>query len=86
VMAKIDPKQSLAPVSLPAIERNLQGLVTALFDEIDALRDGTGSRDRVNTVCIVAGRINSLLQTEMKFRKLAGTLDGSNPRLKAITV
>lgn len=72
-------------VSLPKIERNLQGLVSALFDEIDAMRDGSGSRERVHTICLVAGRVNSLLQTEMKFRKMAGTLDGDATRLKAIT-
>lgn len=72
-------------VQLPKIERNLRGLVDALFDEIDSMRAGTGSPDRVKTVCAVAGRINSLLNTEIKFRKAAGTLPTDEARLKAIT-
>ena len=71
-------------VSLPKIERSLRGLVDALFDEIDALRDGSGSPDRVKAICAVSGRVNSLLNTEMKFRKAAGTLPADTARLKAI--
>lgn len=73
------------PVPLQKVERNLRGLVDALFDEIDGMRDGTGSAERVRTVCQIAGRINALVNTEIKFRKVVGNVQADQERIKAIT-
>lgn len=83
-MNKMSPAR-IAPVDLPKIERNLRGLVDALFDEIDGMRTGTGSPERVRQVCAIAGRINALVNTEIKFRKMAGTIEQDTARVKAIT-
>jgi hypothetical protein len=72
-------------LAVEKIERNLQGLVNALFDELDAMRAGTGSAEKVRAVCIVAGRINSLLNTEMNFRKQLGKTKATEDRVRAIT-
>jgi hypothetical protein len=72
-------------VSIQKIDRNLRGLVDALFDELDGMRDGTGSPDRVRQVCQIAGRINALVNTEMKFRKIVGNVQDNEARVKAIT-
>jgi hypothetical protein len=79
-----DPR-SPAPVSTTKIERNLQGLVNALFDEIDNMRNGSGSAERVRQICQIAGRVNALVNTEIKFRKHVGDLNADKARLKAIT-
>lgn len=80
------PKLSVVPSpNLPKIERNLRGLVDALFDEIDGMRDGTGSAKRVQAVCTIAGRVNALINTEIKLRKAAGSMEGATDRVKALT-
>ena len=83
--AAVAKARLVAVPNLPKIERNIRGLLEALFDEIDGMRDGTGSQERVRTVCVIAGRINALVNTEIKFRKASGCIEGNVERLKAIT-
>lgn len=73
------------PIAVAKIERNLRGLVEALFDEIDGMRDGSGSAERVRQICQIAGRVNALVNTEMKFRKMVGNVQDDEARIKAIT-
>lgn len=55
------------PESKPKIiDRSLRGLSEVMFDELDKLRDGTGSVDRVRAVCDVAGRVATLLHAQIK--------------------
>lgn len=74
-----------AEISAPKVERNLKGLVDALFDEIDNLRSGTSDAERVRQVCMIAGRVNSLVNTELKFRQMLGNTQATTDRVKALT-
>lgn len=83
-LAKSTNGRETAP-SLPVVERNIRGLVEALFDELDKMRDGTGSKERVSQVCAIAGRVNALVNTEIKLRKAVGSITLDKDRIKAIT-
>lgn len=72
------------PASKP-IERNMRGLVDALFDELDEIRAGRGSEARVKQITQVSVRITELMGIEMKYRKMALEADGNEQkRLKQI--
>jgi hypothetical protein len=64
------------------LERNMRGLVECLFDELDRMRDGTGSAERVRTVCLVAASVASLAHVEIKLRLTAEKTAGNLERLE----
>jgi len=80
------PQMSALPALTPPpkIERSIKGLIEALFDELDAMRDGTGSKERVQAVVGMAGKINALMQTEITVRKMLANQDGVDKRLGEI--
>jgi hypothetical protein len=74
----------IEPATKP-IERNMRGLVDALFDEMDEVRAGRGSEARVKQITQISVRITELMGIEMKYRKMALEADGvEKARLKEI--
>lgn len=63
--------KGLAPVS-----RSSAGLRDAMFDEIDALRDGTGNPTRANAVSKLAMTIVETVNMEMAVQRFAATTAG----------
>lgn len=69
------PAQSLVAVDqvVPApvqstIKRTSEGLRNALFDEIDAIRNGTSDIGRAKTIAALASQIISAVRMEMDYR------------------
>lgn len=62
------PKSAIAT---DPMTRTARGLRDALFDEIDAIRKGTGDPQRALAVSKVAGQIINIAKAEMEFHKLA---------------
>lgn len=54
-------------------DRTFNGLRHAMWDEIDALRNGNGDLERIRALQQLAGRINDTIHAESKARKLLGT-------------
>ena len=54
------------------VERTFSGLREALFDEVDALRNGAGDSERIQLLCKLAGRVHDSIHAEAKARKLLG--------------
>jgi hypothetical protein len=64
--------------TLPASIRTGEGLRNLLFDEIDALREGTGDRRRAITICSLASQIISAAKLEIEYEQqqsLKGTAE-----------
>jgi hypothetical protein len=71
------------PKSRRRVERSIRGLTMALFDELDALRDGSGSVERASAVCNIVGRTTTLIHTELKVR-LAASRATTEPERHAL--
>jgi hypothetical protein len=54
---------------LPRVVRTGEGLRNALFDEIDALRDGTGDRRRALTIVEIARQIIKIAWLEVELAR-----------------
>jgi len=66
------------------IPRSFAGLRTALFDELDLVRSGNGSAERVRAVVAIAGRVNDTVHAEMKARKALGEQAGSVEAVRSL--
>lgn len=54
---------------MPASVRTGEGLRNLLFDEIDAMRDGSGDRRRALAVCSLAAQIISSAKLEIEYEQ-----------------
>lgn len=53
------------------VSRTTKGMRDALFDEIDALRNGTGDVQKAQAIAALANNIVKIARAEMEFYKLA---------------
>lgn len=67
-MAKTNSTTTPAPVS-----RSSAGLRDAIFDEIDAIRDGTGNPTRANAVAKLAAGIVETVRMELEVQRFAAS-------------
>ena|ERR1700744_2474830 len=67
--------------SLPTV-RSVQGLVGALFDELDKVRAGKGDEQRIKQVCQLSVRITELMSASLRFKKLERELSKGNRPLE----
>lgn len=51
------------------VERTSAGLRDAIFDEIDAIRDGTSNPTRANSVAKLAAGVVDTVRMEMEFQR-----------------
>lgn len=67
------------PKKTPAtsVERTTIGLRNALFDEIDAMRNGDSTPARANAVSRLATGIVDIVRTEIDYHKLVTANNGS---------
>jgi hypothetical protein len=72
------------PMSKRTTERTFNGLRHAMWDEIDALRNGSGDMERIRALQQLAGRINDTVHAEAKARKLLGTEISETANLRAL--
>ena len=62
------------PSNVPTpITRSSAGLRDAIFDEIDAIRDGTGNPTRANAVAKLAATVVETVRMELEVQKYANT-------------
>ena len=65
------------PTNTPApINRSSAGLRDAIFDEIDAIRDGTGNPTRANAVAKLAATVVETVRMELEVQKYANASAG----------
>lgn len=63
------------PAPLAPVQRTSAGLRAALFDELDALRNGTGNSNRANAVAKLADQVIGTVKMELEVhRHLAKTI------------
>lgn len=55
--------------TLPPVQRTSAGLRNALFDELDALRDGTGNPNRANAVAKLADQVIGTVKMELEVHR-----------------
>jgi len=65
-------------------DRTFNGLRHAMWDEIEALRNGNGDLERIRALQQLAGRINDTIHAEAKARKLLGTEISETANLRAM--
>lgn len=72
-------------VTLPAVERSSAGLRNALFDALDALRNGSMSANNANAVAKIADGVIATVRMELDVhRHLAKVVPGEeSPKLGA---
>ncbi len=66
------------------IERTAKGLRNALFDEMDALRDGRSNPHRATAMSKLSAQVTNLVRTEIEFQKHVVSkplADGNQPNL-----
>lgn len=56
-------------VATPKVNRTSAGLRDAIFDELDAIRDGTSNPTRANAVAKLAGSIVETVRMEVEVQK-----------------
>lgn len=54
------------------INRTFDGLRNALFDEIDAMREGRGNYEQARAIVQASAQINETVHAEAKVRKMIG--------------
>lgn len=59
--------------ALSSVARSSAGLREALFDEIDALRNGTGNPTRANAVAKLSGTIVETVRIELEVERYAAS-------------
>lgn len=66
--------------TIPAkITRSSAGLRDAIFDEIDAMRDGTGNPTRANAVAKLAATVVETVRMEIEVQRFAASTAGKEP-------
>lgn len=55
------------------VARSSAGLRDAIFDEIDAIRDGTGNPTRANAVAKLAGTIVETVRMELEVQRFSAS-------------
>ena len=55
--------------ALPAVQRTSAGLRNALFDELDALRNGSGNPNRANAVAKLADQVIGTVKMELEVHR-----------------
>lgn len=60
----------------PAITRSSAGLRDAIFDEIDAIRNGTGNPTRANAVAKLASTVVETVRMELEVQRFANAAAG----------
>lgn len=63
------------------IDRTFNGLRNALFDEIDAMREGRGNYEQARAIVQASAQINETVHAEAKVRKMIGAPASENDRL-----
>ena len=53
----------------PAVQRTSAGLRDAIFDELDAIRNGSSNPTRANTVAKLAGSVVETVRMEMEVQR-----------------
>lgn len=71
VVVQLTPQERAAA----PVDRSVRGLVDALFDEIDEVRAGRGDDVRIKQISQISVRITELMGAEIKFRKLAASIN-----------
>lgn len=66
------------PVASP-VSRSSAGLRDAIFDEIDAIRDGTGNPTRANAVAKLAAGIVETVRMELEVQRFAASAAAKAP-------
>lgn len=63
--------------TMPAkVNRSSAGLRDAIFDEIDAIRDGTGNPTRANAVAKLAATVVETVRMELEVQRFAASAAG----------
>ena len=73
-MAKANTTEALTPVA-----RSSAGLRDAIFDEIDAIRNGTGNPTRANAVAKLAATVVETVRMELEVQRFAASAAGKTP-------
>jgi hypothetical protein len=60
--------------TMPTVQRTSAGLRDAIFDELDALRNGVSNPTRANAVAKLAGSVVETVRMEIDAQKFANTL------------
>jgi hypothetical protein len=71
-------KQQTVEVGNP-VSRSSAGLRDAIFDEIDAIRNGTGNPTRANAVAKLAAGIVETVRMELEVQRFAASAAGKTP-------
>jgi hypothetical protein len=66
------------------ITRSSAGLRDAIFDEIDAIRDGTGNPTRANAVAKLAATVVETVRMELEVQKYASASAGKVKTAEAV--
>lgn len=61
------------------VTRSSAGLRDAIFDEIDAIRDGTGNPTRANAVAKLAATVVETVRMEIEVQRFAASTVGKEP-------
>lgn len=79
--------KAAAKTELAAVTRSSAGLRDAIFDEIDAIRNGTGNPTRANAVAKLAATVVETVRMELEVSRFASSISGkaqlANPALPA---
>jgi hypothetical protein len=68
---------------MTSVERTSGGLRDAIFDELDAIRNGNSNPTRANAVAKLAGSIVETVRMEIEVQKYARTVDDKKPMANA---
>ncbi len=68
-------KPTTAPIPTP-ITRSSAGLRDAIFDEIDAIRNGSGNPTRANAVAKLAATVVETVRMELEVQRFAASAAG----------
>jgi hypothetical protein len=79
---KMTTKKETAP-STP-IARTSAGLRDAIFDEMDAIRNGSSNPTRANAVAKLAGSIVETVRMEIEVQRFSRTIAGSAPQVESL--
>jgi hypothetical protein len=72
-----------ASTQLNPITRSSAGLRDAIFDEIDAIRNGTGNPTRANAVAKLASTVVETVRMELEVSRYASTMAGKAQPINA---
>lgn len=72
------PKSGEEAKSVPVIERTSAGLRCAIFDEIDAIRNGTSNPTRANAVAKLAMGVVETVRMEVEVQKHVRSMAGTD--------